>query len=143
MQEIAQAQAQGARLETERRSVRRNTSPWPRAALGLAALGLVGMWAYVALVLLPYTRSVGIHYGAASAHESDLYAPWVATRELLLNGRDPFSDETTREIQLGVYGKVVDPASDSDQVAFAYPVYLILLLAPLAVVNFTTLQLVV
>ncbi len=52
---------------------------------------------------------------AATAHDSprgslsDLYPRWLGARELLLHHRDPYSPEVTREIQIGYYGRVLDP----------------------------------
>lgn len=66
-------------------------------------------------------------------NNSDLFPRWLGTRELLLHGRDPYSAEMTREIQRGFYGRPLDPSNPSDpkdQVGFAYPLYVIFLLAP-------------
>ena len=49
---------------------------------------------------------------------------------MLLEGKDPYSEEVTLEIQKGMYGR---PArGDEDQVAFAYPLYVSLFIFPLA-----------
>jgi len=64
---------------------------------------------------------------------SDLYPRWLGARELLLHGRNPYSAEITREIQQGYYGRVLDPArpdDPKDQQGFAYPAYVVFLLAP-------------
>jgi len=59
---------------------------------------------------------------------NDFYPRWRGTRALIREGRDPYSDETTLEIQQGMYGR---PArEDEDQVAFAYPLYVALLVLP-------------
>jgi hypothetical protein len=50
-----------------------------------------------------------------------------------MHGRDPYSDDITREIQSGYYGRVLDPTRPSDpkdQQAFAYPIYVVFFLAP-------------
>jgi hypothetical protein len=65
----------------------------------------------------------------------------LGTRELLLHGSDPYSAEMTREIQVGYYGRQLDPKNPSDpkdQVAFAYPLYVVFLLAPTAYLPFQT-----
>ena len=86
---------------------------------------------------------------AAAAHDfprgnlSDLYPRWLAARELLLRHRDPYSPEITREIQIGYYGRALDPARPADpkdQQAFAYPVYVVFLVAPTIGLPFTTVQ---
>ncbi|GEM_PF-1188022 len=61
---------------------------------------------------------------------NDFYSRWRGTRALLLEGKDPYSEEVTLEIQKGMYGR---PArGDEDQVAFAYPLYVSLFILPLA-----------
>ena len=61
---------------------------------------------------------------------NDFYPRWHGTRAVLLEGRDPYSREVTLEIQEAIYGR---PARESeDQVAFAYPLYISLLILPFA-----------
>src|SRR5437870_13670263 len=74
---------------------------------------------------------------------SDLYPRWLGARELLLQGRDPYSREITREIQVGYYGRLVDatrPNDPKDQQGFAYPVYVVFLLAPTVCLPFREVQ---
>jgi hypothetical protein len=64
---------------------------------------------------------------------SDLYPRWLGARELLLHGRNPYSTEITREIQQGYYGRPLNPSlpdDPKDQQGFAYPTYVVFLLAP-------------
>jgi len=75
-------------------------------------------------------------YGAYSLFTSqipsgnDFYSRWRGTRALLLEGKDPYSEEVTLKIQRGMYGR---PArGDEDRVAFAYPLYVSLYILPLA-----------
>jgi hypothetical protein len=75
-------------------------------------------------------------YGAYSLFTSqipsgnDFYSRWRGTRALLLEGKDPYSEEVTLEIQKGMFGR---PArGDEDRVAFAYPLYVSLFILPLA-----------
>ena len=64
----------------------------------------------------------------------DLYPRWVGARELLVHGRNPYSNEVSQEIQLAYYGHVVTPEETQrhvvDEQRFAYPIYVILLMAP-------------
>ena len=65
---------------------------------------------------------------------SDLYPRWLGARELLLHRRNPYGDDITHEIQKGYYGRALDPARPDDprdQQGFAYPIYVVFLLAPL------------
>jgi len=74
---------------------------------------------------------------------SDLYPRWLGARELLRHGRNPYSAEITREIQQGYYGRELDAtrADDpKDQQGFAYPVYVIFLLAPTVNLPFDSVQ---
>lgn len=109
-----------------------------------ALLSLASLWFYFDLVLVPH------QVADASAHErprgnlSDLYPRWLGARELLLHRRNPYSPDITREIQQGYYGRVLDgtrPNDPKDQQGFAYPVYVVFLLAPLVSSPFHQVQL--
>ena len=74
---------------------------------------------------------------------SDLYPRWLGARELLMHGRNPYSGEITREIQQGYYGRPLDPAradDPKDQQGFAYPAYVVFLLAPTVGLPFDVVQ---
>jgi hypothetical protein len=74
---------------------------------------------------------------------SDLYPRWLGARELLRRERNPYSPEITREIQQGYYGRPLDPSlpnEPTDQQGFAYPVYVVFLLAPTVDLPFDTVQ---
>ena len=74
---------------------------------------------------------------------SDLYPRWLGARELLRHGRNPYSAEITREIQQGYYGRPLDPAraaDPKDQQGFAYPVYVVFLMAPTIDLPFNVVQ---
>lgn len=51
----------------------------------------------------------------------DLYQRWLGARAMLFYGQNPYSPEITREIQLGMYGRLA--GEGEDQQAFAYPAY--------------------
>ena len=110
----------------------------------LLALLLAGsMWFYVRRVLVPYQRADAAAHGRPRGNLSDLYPRWLGARELLLRHRDPYSPEITREIQMGYYGRPLDPtrANDpKDEQGFAYPVYVAFLLAPVINAPFTIVQ---
>ena len=59
---------------------------------------------------------------------NDFYPRWKGTRTLILEGRDPYSDEVTLDIQKGMFGR--SARADEDQQAFAYPLYVSLLVLP-------------
>jgi len=92
------------------------------------------MWFYVDYILVGYQASNAMAHDRPRGNLSDLYARWLGARELLLHHRNPYGDDITAEIQQGYYGRALDPSrlnDPKDQQAFAYPVYVIFLLAPL------------
>ena len=101
------------------------------------------MWFYVQYVLVPYQRADAAAHGRPRGNLSDLYPRWLGARELLLHHRDPYSNEVTQEIQAGYYGRPLDPArpeDPKDQQGFAYPVYVVFLLAPTITLPFSAVQ---
>jgi hypothetical protein len=99
----------------------------------LALLSTGSMWFYVQKVLVPHQRAEATVHGWPRGNLSDLYPRWLGARELLLHHRDPYSPELTREIQSGYYGRPLDPSrpeDPKDQQRFAYPVYVVFLMAP-------------
>ncbi|HET89916.1 MAG TPA: DUF2029 domain-containing protein [Chloroflexi bacterium] len=64
----------------------------------------------------------------------DFYPRWAGARALWVEGRNPYSDEVTRQIQLGFLGHLVEPGRD--QIRFAYPLTIALLMAPLALLPY-------
>jgi hypothetical protein len=109
------------------------------AALLMAA----SMWFYVQGVLIPYQRADAARHNRPRGNLSDLYPRWLGARELLLHHRNPYSPEITREIQEGYYGRPLDPNrpdDPKDQQGFAYPVYVVFLLAPTIHMSFPAVQ---
>jgi hypothetical protein len=70
----------------------------------------------------------------------------VGTRELLLHGLNPYGSEVSHEIQVEFYGHAVEQSYDKppseiiDEQRFAYPVYVVFLLAPTIHADFSELQ---
>ncbi|MBZ5613912.1 MAG: DUF2029 domain-containing protein [Acidobacteriia bacterium] len=105
----------------------------PHWVVFAAVLFMVGMWTYADRVLIPYQKVDAAAHDRPRGNLSDLYPRWLGARELLLHGRDPYSPEVTREIQVGFYGRPLDPSRPDDprdQEGFAYPVYVVFCLAP-------------
>jgi hypothetical protein len=101
------------------------------------------MWFYVQRVLVPHQQSDAEAYDRPRGNLSDLYPRWLGARELLLHHRDPYGSDVTREIQAGYYGRPLDPARPADpkdQQGFAYPVYVVFLLAPTITLPFPVVQ---
>jgi len=74
---------------------------------------------------------------------NDFYQIWLTSREWLRHRRDPYSPEMTREIQIGLYGRPLDPdfpSDPTDRRAFPYPAFVVLLFWPTAKVPFLVLR---
>lgn len=105
----------------------------PKIGVALALVFAASLWFYVYAVLVPYQRVDAAAQERPRGNLSDLYPRWLGSRELLLHRRNPYSAEITREIQVGYYGRELDPSRPNDpkdQQGFVYPVYVALLLAP-------------
>jgi hypothetical protein len=111
--------------------------------LVIALLLAASMWFYVQYVLVPYQRADAAAHGRPRGNLSDVYPRWLGARELLLHHRDPYGGDVTREIQAGYYGRPLEPArhdDPKDQQGFAYPVYVVFLLAPTVMLPFSVVQ---
>jgi hypothetical protein len=118
-----------------------NPRALPSYALAASLLVCFGVWRWAEYILVPANTAHAHATQRPIGNNSDLYPRWLGTRELLLHGRDPYSAEVTREIQQGFYGRPLDPNNPSDpkdQVGFAYPLYVIFLLAPTVVLPLPT-----
>jgi hypothetical protein len=103
------------------------------------------MWFYVDQILVRYQLADAAEHGRPRGNLSDLYPRWLGARELLLHGRNPYSREINLETQQGYYGRVLDasrPDDPKDQQAFAYPVYVVFILALLIKFSFHDVQIV-
>ena len=100
-------------------------------------------WFYMNRILRAQQVADAVAHSRPRGNLSDLYPRWLGARELLRHGRNPYSAEITREIQLGYYGRPLDPAraeDPKDQQGFAYPAYVVFLLAPSIDLPFDTVQ---
>jgi len=103
-------------------------------------------WVYVHRVLDRWEYHVNVEVGTLKAELGDLYSPWIGARELLLYKRNPYSPDVSHEIQMAFYGRVVTQASDIsaqsavDEQRFAYPVYVVFLMAPTANLTFAEVE---
>jgi hypothetical protein len=78
-------------------------------------------------------------YGNGYSFGADFYPFWLTSREGLLHHRDPYSPQTTRQIQIGLFGRPLDThnfAVQADPRAFANPAFAELLFWPLALLPF-------
>jgi hypothetical protein len=101
--------------------------------LVFAVLASASTWFYMDYILRSQQIAEAAAHDRPRGNLSDLYPRWLGARELLLHGRNPYSAEIKREIQRGYYGRPLDanrPEDPKDQQGFAYPVYVVFLLAP-------------
>ncbi|MBI5878478.1 MAG: DUF2029 domain-containing protein [Chloroflexi bacterium] len=91
------------------------------ARIGLALIAFV----VFDLLLAPaFYHNLTQQYAGAN----DFYVPWRAAQSRLIEGRDPYSADVTRDIQIGLFGRTVPPGEH--QWGFAYPLYAIFMVAP-------------
>ncbi len=118
----------------------------PRTWLLLSVLASGITWLYTARVLGPWEHYVNVEHGNLKNQMGDLYSPWMGTRELLLHGSNPYGPEVSHEIQMAFYGHAIDQkyaepgANVINEQRFAYPVYVVFLLAPTVYADFQKLQ---
>lgn len=108
-----------------------------------ALVAISSMWGYAEYIVIPQLQREAARTGRPRGNLSDLYPRWLGARELLLHGRDPYAADLTREIQIGYYGRVLDPSlpnDPKDQEGFVYPVYVVFLLAPTVHLPFRVVQ---
>jgi hypothetical protein len=111
--------------------------------LPIALIAFSGVWYWAGRIFAPANTAAAYSKHRPIGNNSDLYARWYGTRELLIRGRDPYSAGVTREIQIGFYGRPLSPGSSSApmaQEAFNYPLYAAFVIAPLAVLPFPAAQ---
>lgn len=117
--------------------------PWVWLAAGVVACAIG--WSYMHRILLPWQQYFHVEAGRMKAALGDLYSPWYGSRELLFHGKNPYGAEVTHGIQLAFYGHDVVPENSSagrpvDEQRFAYPVYVVFLLRPVARLDFEQAQ---
>ena len=104
-------------------AVRRGLWSWVDGRLISGLVGLAILWLIETLLL---------HHVFTAAYPSanDFYPRWVGAQALFQDGLSPYAPEVTQRIQIGMFGQ---PAGlNEDQVAFAYPLYVVFLVGPLA-----------
>lgn len=121
--------------------VKWETRPLDLRLLGLSILIFLSFWYWAMRVYIPANIAEVHARKLPVGNNSDLYPRWLGARELLLRGRDPYSPELTREIQIGFYGRPLDPQNTSDpraQEAFVYPLWVVFLVAPTVTLPFAS-----
>jgi hypothetical protein len=98
-----------------------------KSAIGI----LIGVLALSAVLALDAYVTYAV-FTSKFPGANDFYSRWAGGRAFLIDGLNPYSDEVTRRIQLGMYGHLA--GEGADQVAFAYPMYTIYLFFPLSLI---------
>lgn len=96
---------------------------------------------FALVIVLSYAALAFGIYNGLTRHApgaNDFYSRWMGARALFLHGQNPYSEQVTRDIQIGMYGRLARP--DEDQVAFAYPLYAAYLAAPFVAFPYPTAQ---
>ena len=75
---------------------------------------------------------VNYRYSLQNPGGSDFLPRWLGTRQFLMTGQSPYSDQTSEQIQRQFYGRLARP--DEDQVLFVYPFYSIFIFAPFSLI---------
>jgi hypothetical protein len=117
----------------------------PTRSYAVLAAGILSaaMWMWVQHIAIPHQQAESAAQRLPRGNLSDLYPRWLGARELLRHGRDPYGADITREIQSGYYGRPLDPSRPNDpkdQQGFAYPIYVVFVLAPTVGLPFPPVQ---
>jgi len=102
-----------------------------------------GMWSYWNHITADAKPQASVTSALPPKSLTDLYPRWYGARELLLHHRDPYGTEVSRELQIAYYGRPLDPSRPGeprDQERFAYPLYVVFLLAPFINMDFHTVR---
>src|SRR5215831_16232866 len=117
-------------------------------AFGLALLGAGSMAYYHLGLFVARAAQVRAAKDLAGGYSfgNDFYQIWLSSRDWRLEHRDPYSDEMTRRIQIGLYGRPLDPhrlTDPLDRRGFPYPAFANLLFWPTAEFPFAAVCIVV
>jgi hypothetical protein len=112
------------------------------SGLLLAALLAGGMGFYYFGLFLPHSQAVRKESAAADGYfwGDDFYPIWLTAHECLAHSCDPYSAESTRKIQIGLFGRALNAGNPgdppSDYRAFSYPAFVDVICFPLAWLSF-------
>jgi hypothetical protein len=118
------------RLKVKRLTLQRKPESNRKANPHPLMMALVGVLIVAVILLDAYATY--IVFTSKFPGANDFYSRWAGGRAFLIDGLNPYSDEVTHKIQLGMYGHLAEEGAD--QVAFAYPLYTIYLFFPLSLI---------
>lgn len=105
-----------------------------------------GMIYYHLRLFLPHAAQLRNSQGLDGGYSfgTDFYPIWLTAREAQLHHSNPYTAEMTRKIQIGIFGRRLDPRNPSDPPpnyrAFAYPAFTDLIFWPLSLLPFETVR---
>ena len=117
-------------------------------ALFLALIGAASMLYYHQGLFMRRVVAVRTAEGLGHGYSfgNDFYQVWLSAQELFHQKRDPYSEEMTRDIQVGLYGRPLDPNRPGDPIdrrVFPYPAFVDLLFWPASEIPFPIVRVVV
>jgi hypothetical protein len=114
------------------------------SVLFLAMFCAAGMAYYHLALLVPRAIEERTAQGLGNGYSfgADFYPIWITSRESLLHHRDPYSPQTTRQIQIGLFGRPLDVghSDPQDDRAFANPTFAVVLFWPVALLPFSVIR---
>lgn len=119
-----------------------------RAVLLLVLLAAAGMTYYYLGIFMPHTRATNVTRPVGRySFGNDFYPLWLVSRNCTFQRVDPYTTEVTREIQTGIFGRVLSTSHPGDPPSyyrtFAYPAFVTLFGLPVAWLPFTAARIVV
>lgn len=100
-------------------------------------MGERGRWLFVVVLLLVLAAAVwGVYTFKSEPYPgaNDFYSRWSGVASFWIDGLNPYGDEASLAIQIGIYGRPVIEGEDPGY--FAYPFYTVFLFAPLGVLPY-------
>lgn len=120
----------------------------PTLALCLALIGAAAMIYYHEALFMPQVLAVQEARGLGNGYSfgRDFYQIWLSARQWFRHGIDPYGPEMTREIQIGLYGRPLDPMRATDPIdarRFPYPLFTDLIFWPATTFSFPAVRIAV
>lgn len=126
----------------------RSSSRFTVLVLIFALAGAGSMLYYHLGLFIPRVLELRAAQGLGNGYSfgDDFYSIWLVARQSRAEHLDPYSSEMTRQIQVGLFGRPLDPRNQADPSVdyrqFAYPASSELLLWPAASLEFPQLRIV-
>jgi Glycosyltransferase family 87 len=116
------------------------------AVLFIAVIFAAAMVYYHLFLFVPKVLEARAARGLGNGYSfgDDFYPVWLTSREALLHHQDPYSPEMTRAIQIGLFGRPLNPQHPLDPSVryreFAYPAFVDIVFSPIAYFPFSAVR---